>query len=80
MNDECYFYKEDECGPFTKPRILIVDLFSKNELDNNIEHHLSTIKIEKVISYKSTNWKRAYSKYTWEKVSRWGQNMCKTSL
>ena len=47
MNDKCYSYNEDECGPFTKPRIPIDGLFSKIDLDNDVEHHLSTIKIEK---------------------------------
>ena len=36
MNDICFFYKEDECGPFTKPRIPIDGLFSESELDNNV--------------------------------------------
>ena len=48
MNDKCCFYDDNECGPFTKPRIPIDGLFSKNDLDNNVEHHLSTIKIEKM--------------------------------
>ena len=61
MNDKCFFYKENECGPFTKPRIPIDGLFSKSDLDNNVEHHLSTIKIgKKAASSKSTNWRRAY--------------------
>ena len=47
MNDKCFFYKEDECGPFTKPRIPMDGLFSKRDLGNNAEHNLSTIKIEK---------------------------------
>ena len=47
MNDKCCFYNKDECGSFTKPRILINCLFSNNDLDNDVEHHLSTIKIEK---------------------------------
>ena len=38
MNDKCFFYKEDECGPFTKSRIPIDGLFSKSDLDNHIEH------------------------------------------
>ena len=47
MNDKCFFYKEGECGPFTKPWIPIDGLYSKSDLDSNVEHHLSTIKIEK---------------------------------
>ena len=44
-----FFYKEDECGPFTKPWIPIDGLLSKSDLDSNVEHHLSTTKIEKKI-------------------------------
>ena len=46
MNYKCCFYNEDECGPFTEPRISTDGLFSKNDLDNNV-HHLRTIKIGK---------------------------------
>ena len=42
-----FFYKEDQCGPFTKPWIPIDGLFSKSDLGSNVEHHLSAIKIEK---------------------------------
>ena len=43
MNDKCCFYNEDECGPFTKQRIPIDGLFSKNDLDNDVEHHFLLI-------------------------------------
>ena len=68
MNDKCFFYKEDECGLFTKPRIAIDGLFSKYDLDNNVEHHLSIIKTEKSQSIDLLTEKGL----TGEKVSRWG--------
>ena len=56
MHHKYCFYNEDKCGPFTKPRIPLDGLLSKSDLDNNEEHHLSTIKIEKkVTSHKSNN-------------------------
>ena len=47
MNDKCCFCNKDKCGSFTKLRIPIDGLFSKNDLVNDVEHHLSIIKTEK---------------------------------
>ena len=68
MNGKCFFYKEDECGLFTKPRIPIDGLFSRIDLDNDVEHHLSIIKTEKSQSIDLLTDKGL----TGEKVSQWG--------
>ena len=47
MNDKCCFCNKDKCGSFTKLRIPIDGLFSKNDLVNDVENHLSIIKTEK---------------------------------
>ena len=72
-----FFYKGDECGPFTKPWIPTDGLFSKSDLDSNVEHHLNTIKIEKKsLPINLLSEKGCIRK----KVSSWGQNMSKTLL
>ena len=74
MNDKCFFYKEDERGPFTKPWIPIGGLFSKSDLDSNVED-LSTIKIGKKSFPINLQTEKGRIR---KKVSRWGQNMSKT--
>ena len=52
-------------------------LFSKSDLDSNVEHNLSTIKIEKKsLPINLLTEKGCIRK----KVSSWGQNMSKTLL
>ena len=56
--------------------IAIDGLFSKSDLDNNVENHLSTFKIKKSHkSYKSTNWKRAYKGKSFKIGTKYEQNI-----
>ena len=52
-------------------------LFSKSDLDSNVEHNLSTIKIEKKSLPINLLTEKGRIR---RKVSSWGQNMSKTLL